>query len=99
MPEDARDLLGWWIRALAQLGLSETLQDKQAEYQLLAASSAQWTLLRCPLIDPEPFEAPPLVSVASPPAFRLRAGELAQFIIAQIDSPDYVRSGPFLGSH
>ena len=98
MPGDARGLLGWWIRTLAQLGLSEILQDKQAEYELLKASSAQWTLLRCPLIDPEPFEGPALVSVSSPPAFRLRAGELAQFIIGQIDSPDYIRSGPFLGS-
>jgi len=98
MPDDERNLLGWWIRALAKIGLNDTLQDKQAEYNLLAASSADWMLARCPLIDPEPFIYSPLVSLETPPAFRLRAAELARFMLDQIDSRQYVRQGPFLGS-
>lgn len=99
MPGDNRNLLGWWTRTLAQIGLRDTLQDKQAEYALLAESSANWMLVRCPLIDPEPFLFPPLVSLETPPAFRLRAAELARFMVDQIDSRDYLRQGPFLGSH
>ena len=98
MPGDNRNLLGWWIRTLAQIGLHSALQDKQAEYALLAASDVDWTLVRCPLIEPEPFDSSPLVSLQTPPAFRLRAGELAQFIMAQLDSRNFVRQGPFLGS-
>lgn len=98
MPGDERDLLGWWIRALAQTGLRDALEDKQAEYELLANSSADWVLVRCPLIDPVPFRRNPLSSLQTPPAFRVRAGEVARFIIDQIDSPDYSRQGPFLGS-
>lgn len=98
MPGDKRDLLGWWIRTLVRIGLGPTLRDKQAEYELLAASAADWTLVRCPLIDPVPFRFAPLVSLATPPAFRLRAGELARFVIGQIDSDEFVRQGPFLGS-
>ena len=98
MPGDQRNLLGWWIRTLAQVGLRGALQDKQAEYDLLADSDVNWTLVRCPLIDPEPFDSPPLVSLKTPPAFRVRAGEVAQFMMKQLDARDFVRQGPFLGS-
>jgi hypothetical protein len=98
MPGDERDLLGWWIRTLAQVGLADALQDKQAEYEVLATSSADWMLVRCPLIDPQPFYAPGVVSLQTPPAFRVRAGEVARFMIDQIESQEYSRQGPFLGS-
>ena len=98
MPSDERNLLGWWIRTLAQIGLRSALQDKQAEYALLAASRVDWILVRCPLIDPEPFDSPPLVSLKTPPAFRVRAGELAQFMLEQLDTRDFIGQGPFLGS-
>jgi len=98
MPGDERNVLGWWTRLLAQVGLRDALQDKQAEYELLAKSSADWMLVRCPLIDPEPFRSPAVVSLQTPPAFRVRAGEVARFMLDEIDSPDYSRQGPFLGS-
>jgi uncharacterized protein YbjT (DUF2867 family) len=98
MPGDDRDLLGWWIRTLAQIGLSDALQDKQAEYALLATSSADWMLVRCPLIDPDAYRRAPLVSTKTPSAFRLRAGELARFMIDQLQAREFVREGPFLGS-
>ena len=98
MPGDERTLLGLWIRTLAQIGLRDALEDKQAEYELLEESSADWVLVRCPLIDPEQFRLTPMVSLQTPPAFRVRAGEVARFMIDEIDSPDYRRQGPFLGS-
>ena len=98
MPGDERDLLGWWIRTLARIGLRDTLRDRQAEYELLASSPADWTLVRCPLIDPLPFRAVPLYSTQTPPAFRLRAGELARFLLDAAESGGFVRQGPFLGS-
>jgi hypothetical protein len=98
MPGDERDLLGWWIRTLAQVGLRDELQDKQAEYELLAASPVDWILVRCPLIDPQPSRWPVLSSTRTPPAFRVRAGEVAQFMLDQIDARQFVRAGPFVGS-
>ncbi len=98
MPGDDRNLLGWGIRTLAQIGLHSALQDKQAEYALLADSDVNWTLVRCPLIDSKPFDSSPLISLKTPPAFRVRAGELAQFIMEQLDNRNFVRQGPFLGS-
>lgn len=98
MPQDERDLLGWWIRTLVQIGLRDTLRDKQAEYELLAASDVDWTLVRCPLIDPVPFRYAPLASLSTPPAFRLRAGELARFVVWQVNRDEFLLEGPFLGS-
>jgi putative NADH-flavin reductase len=98
MPGDERDLLGWWIRTLAQIGLRDELQDKQAEYELLAQSSVDWMLVRCPLIDPQPSRWPVLASTRTPPAFRVRAGEVAQFMLDEIDARQFVRAGPFVGS-
>lgn len=98
MPGDDRNLLGWWIRTLAQIGLAAELEDKQAEYALLATSAAEWMLVRCPLIDAEAFVRQPLVSTQTPPAFRVRAGEVARFIMDQVDAAQYLRAGPFLGS-
>ena len=98
MPGDDRNFPGWWMRTLVQLGLRDTLEDKQAEYELLAASSVDWMLVRCPQIDPEPFLLPPLTSLVTPPTFRVRAGELARFMIDQIDARQFIRQGPFIGS-
>jgi putative NADH-flavin reductase len=98
MPGDNRNLLGWSIRKLALLAYYRTVLDKEAEYALLAASELDWTLVRCPLIAAEPYRRAPLASLASPPAFHLRAGELASFVLEQVHSSDFIRQGPFLGS-
>lgn len=97
-PGDDRRMTGWLLRQAASLALHSTLKDKQAEYQLLKDSSSAWTLIRCPIIDPEPFEQNAIVSLATPPSFQLRAGELARFIIEQIVSQKFIGEAPFLGS-
>ena len=98
MPGDNRSLKGLLIQKLAQITLSSTVRDKITEYQLLEHSPLQWTLVRCPIIDTEVYKRKPMVSLETPMSFHLRAGELASFVIAQIDSNEYLRKGPFLGS-
>ena len=98
MPGDHRNLKGWMIQKLAQIALSEILRDKNREFNLLQASWVQWTLVRCPLIDPEPYRHAAQARLDTPASFNLRAGELARFVIDQIDSLEYIRKGPFLGS-
>ena len=98
MPGDDRNFTGWLMRQLVFLGLYSELEDKQAEYQLLADSSVQWTLVRCPLIEDQPFVRSPIASLDTPTSFTLRAGELAAFVVDQIDSDKFVGKGPFLNS-
>ena len=98
MPDDNRSVTGWLVQKLAALRFPHTLKDKQAEYELLAESTARWTLVRCPVIDPEPFQKTPEASLDTISSFSLRAVELARFVVEQIDSDEFVRKGPFLES-
>jgi len=98
VPGDDRNLTGWLMQKMAAIGLHDALVDKQAEYLLLADSSVQWTLVRCPLIKDQPFEKSPRASLVTPSAFTLRAGELARFVIEQIESPAFINKAPFLES-
>lgn len=98
VPGDERNLTGWWMRQLVKLRLGSVLADKQAEYQLLAESDIDWTLLRCPLIDSAPYKSSPRVSLLTPSSFHLRAAELADFVIREVEAPSYVREAPFLYS-
>jgi putative NADH-flavin reductase len=99
MPGDDRNITGWLMRQMVRLGLHSELVDKQAEYQILAESSIEWTLVRCPVIEAQPFVHSPSVSLATPTSFWLRAGELAHFVIEQINSGEFVSKGPFVNSH
>ena len=98
VPGDQRNLTGWWMHQLVRIRLGDVLKDKQAEYELLADSDLDWTLVRCPLIDSLPYQSAPLTSLLTPSSFHLRAGELADFIIREVDSPDYLRQAPFVYS-
>tara|TARA_R110001592_G_scaffold363371_1_gene685720 strand:- start:340219 stop:341010 length:792 start_codon:yes stop_codon:yes gene_type:complete len=98
LPGDDRNFTGWLMQQLVFLGLHSELEDKQAEYQILADSSLQWTLIRCPLLEAQPFVQAPVVSLETPTSFTLRAGELARFVVGQIDSGEFVGKGPFLSS-
>jgi putative NADH-flavin reductase len=98
IPGDERNLTGWLIQKMARLVFYSVAKDKQAEYQLLADSAIQWTLVRCPLIKDKPFENEPKASLVTPSSFSLRAGDLARFVIEQIRSEEFINKGPFLES-
>ena len=98
IPGDDRSLTGWLVKNLAALRFPQVLRDKQAEYERLADSAVQWTLVRCPVIEPEPFQAAPVASLDTISSFSLRAGELARFVIEQVESGEFARKGPFLES-
>ena len=98
MPGDDRNLTGWLMEKMVSIGIHDTLKDRQTEYHLLANSTVEWTLVRCPLIQAEPYRRKPRASLDSPSSFQLRAGELARFMIEQIPSGEFIRRGPFLES-
>jgi hypothetical protein len=98
-PGDDRNFTGWSLRQLALIALNQTLKDKQSEYQILADSPLSWTLVRCPVIEAQPFSDNPIASLITPSSYSLRAGELARFLIGQINAEKFVQKAPFLNSH
>lgn len=99
LPDDERNITGWLMRQLVKLRYPSLLRDRQAEYELLERSDINWVVLRCPLIESSAFVSEPIASLTSPASFKLRAGELAHFIIEQISADNYLRQAPFLFSH
>ena len=98
MPGDARDFSGWWMRQLVRLRYPGILADRQQEHERLAASALDWTLVRCPLIEAGGIGTAPRVSLQTPPSFHVGAGELATFVLDQLERPGFSRAGPFVGS-
>ena len=95
---DELSVTGWMVRTLAALRFPSTLQDKQAEYEMLARSNVHWTLVRCPLIQDEKYQRPPNVSLTTVSSFHVRAGELASFVIDQLQSTEFIGQSPFIAS-
>ncbi len=98
VPGDERNFTGWLMRKMVSITLRDTLKDKQAEYELLATSAVPWTLVRCPLILDEPYRHVASASLETPDSFTLRAGELARFMIGEIDAGEFSGKAPFLYS-
>jgi putative NADH-flavin reductase len=97
-PGDDHSFTGWLVQKSAALTLHSALVDKQAEYALLADSSIAWTSIRCPVIKAKPYQWRPQVSLETPGSFTLRAGELAHFMLEQVDSAEFIGMSPFLSS-
>ena len=76
----------------------ETTADKQKEYELLAASSIDWTLLRLPLIGLTEATAPITTSLEDCPGTGILGTDLAHFLIRQLTDDKYVKKAPFLAN-
>ena len=76
----------------------ETTADKQKEYERLAASSIDWTLLRLPLIGLMEATAPITTSLEDCPGTGILGTDLAHFLIRQLKDKEYLRQAPFLAN-
>jgi putative NADH-flavin reductase len=76
----------------------ETTADRQTEYELLAASNINWTMVRLPLIQQTYHISKIKVSLTDCPGNDISATNLALFMIAQLSSSDYVKQAPFIAN-
>lgn len=72
--------------------------DKQLEYALLAASRADWTMIRLPRIEQTEVLKDIKVSLEDCPGSSISAASLAHFLVEQIDAKDYIRQAPFIAN-
>lgn len=76
----------------------ETTADKQLEYQALAASHVDWTLVRVPFIGLTEDSDNIAVSLEDCPGNGIHGLDLARFLIQQIGISQYVGQAPFLAN-
>ena len=76
----------------------ETTADRQTEYELLAASNINWTIVRLPLIQQTDHISKIGLSLTDCPGDNISTTNLALFMIAQLNSDHYVKQAPFIAN-
>lgn len=76
----------------------ETTKDKQAEYELLAASQTDWTMVRLPMIVQTDAHFPVNVDLKDCVGEQISAADLASFLANQLSSGEYIRKSPFVSN-
>lgn len=74
----------------------ETTKDKQEEYEILANTDLDWTLVRLPLIIPSPEHFKTEANLTDCKGEKISAADLSEFLVAQIDDKTYIKRSPFL---
>lgn len=74
------------------------MADREREFQLLSASDLAWTYVRLPYL----LEGPALSDVEARleylPGPTITVADLAQFLLTQLNSPEYVKQAPFVAN-
>lgn len=83
-----------WMRT----NYAPTTADKQVEYELLAQSDVDWTLVRLPLIEQTEVANGIKVSLEDCPSDHISATDLANFVIEQLERTEYIGQAPFIAS-
>ena len=76
----------------------ETTADKQVEYEVLAATSVDWTLVRLPFIGLTKDSSDIAMSLEDCPGSGIHGLDMARFLVSQIDDSQYVGQSPFLAN-
>lgn len=87
-------MLSWLMRK----SFPATIADKQAEFELLANSSADWTLLRLPRIRVTDVCAGVRVSLYDCPGKAIGTADLAHFLVDELEQKRYVGLAPFVAN-
>ncbi|MFC7345235.1 NAD(P)H-binding protein [Chryseobacterium zhengzhouense] len=74
----------------------ETTTDKQREYEILAESNLNWTLVRLPLINLTDESFKTETSLQDCKGENISATDLGKFLISQIDDETFIKKSPFL---
>lgn len=72
--------------------------DKQLEYNILANSTIDWTLVRLPLIEQTEARTQVHASLEDCPGDKISATDLADFLIEHLFSKEFIRKAPFIAN-
>ena len=74
------------------------IADKQEEYNVLAQSNIDWTLVRLPLIEQTDTSGEIKINLEDCPGEKISATDLAIFLIEQLSNKNYIRKSPFIAN-
>ncbi|AEA45293.1 NAD(P)-dependent oxidoreductase [Fluviicola taffensis] len=76
----------------------KTTIDRQVEYELLANSRIDWTMVRLPMIIQTDERFPVEISLIDCPGENISATDLAVFLVDQLSNEEYVQKSPFVAN-
>ncbi|AMR33175.1 epimerase [Mucilaginibacter sp. PAMC 26640] len=76
----------------------KTTRDKQVEYELLAASMLDWTLVRLPMIQQTDELPATITSLEDCPGDFISASSLGAWMTDQLTSDKFIRKAPFIAN-
>ncbi len=85
-------IAGWFVRRFARW----VYEAKRQEFDLLRESHLDWTAVRPPLVVPGPPTGTYGARLDRPPRPRIRTGDLAEFLVREVEEGRYVRQAPFV---
>jgi len=72
--------------------------DRQLEYLMLSDSNIDWTLVRLPIIEQTDVRYKTEICLEDCPGDKIRATDLAYFLINQITDNSYIRKALFIAN-
>ncbi|UZR96112.1 NAD(P)-dependent oxidoreductase [Chondrinema litorale] len=83
-----------WMKS----NFTEICADRQQEYELLANSAVNWTLVRLPLIIPTDVDCEIEVSLQDCKSDKINTIPLAKFLVDILENESYVKQAPFVAN-
>jgi putative NADH-flavin reductase len=98
IPGDRKSFRTKLLSRMMKWFFSSVIADKKKEFSVLAASSLQWTLVRLPVIELTDNTGPIAVDLYDCPGKKIRATDLAAFLIQQLSDNHFAQKAPFIAS-
>lgn len=97
-PMDNKGSKTQWGTNYMKENFPKTTSDKQLEYQLLNDSTANWTLVRLPLIVQTDERNAITHNLQDCPGDAISATSLAVFLLQQLQETTFIRQAPFIAN-
>ena len=98
VPGDAKAMSDRIIGSIFRVLMRKMLAERQAEYQDLAASDLDYTMLRPPMLTDGPSTGNWLLSSDTPASKKIARADVAQAMVAALERQDLIRTAPFIAA-
>jgi putative NADH-flavin reductase len=98
IPGDRKSFRTKLLSHLMKWFFASVIADKQKEFSALAASSLEWTLVRLPVIELTDETGTIAIDLYDCPGKKIRATDLAVFLMQQLSDNRFIQKAPFIAS-
>lgn len=98
IPGDRKSFRTKFLSRIMKWFFASVIADKQKEYAVLADSSLPWILVRLPMIELTEETGAITIDLYDCPGTKIRATDLAVFLVQQLSDNHFIQKAPFIAS-